>query len=98
MTVKIPEELRHHLLRLPVHPTWHNAIQHLFTEGDIRCMKRMGGLDLGDYESVKALANRIHEQVARGTMPPGRPWPREQVACFARWVDAGCPLGEETSP
>jgi photosystem II stability/assembly factor-like uncharacterized protein len=95
MTVKIPGEPRHHLLHLPGHPTWHGAIRPLFTDGDIHCMKRMRGLDLGDYQSVKIMARMIYEQVARGTMPPGRPWSLEQVTCFKRWMDAGCPLGEE---
>jgi photosystem II stability/assembly factor-like uncharacterized protein len=78
-------------------PTWHSAIRSLFTDDDIRGMKRVHGLDLGDYQSVKSMARAIYEQVDRGAMPPGRPWPLEHVACFKRWMDAGCPLGEESA-
>ncbi|HEX2568490.1 MAG TPA: hypothetical protein VH877_02950 [Polyangia bacterium] len=98
--MKTPDAPRPDLPPLPAPgliPTWHSAIRALFPDGDIRCMKRMRGLDLGDYQSVKALAQAIFEQVARGTMPPGRPWPREHVTCFKQWMDAGCPLGEEPS-
>jgi len=65
-------------------------IQPLFTAEDVEHMQDFD-LDLGSYDSVKENAEEIYERLADGSMPPGTPWPDEQVARFRRWIDEGCP-------
>jgi len=57
-------------------------------EPDIEAMKRMG-LDLSDYEEVKAKAADIYSTLEDGSMPCDGPWPKDQVALFKRWMDDG---------
>ena len=77
----------------PDNPTWHNSIKHMFTEGDIACMRAVRGFDLDDYAFVKAAAGDIFRTVSEGSMPPGHPWNDEKVACFKKWMDADFPEG-----
>lgn len=67
-------------------------IRPLFREEDIECMKPMG-VDLGDpaWMCVPANAQSVYGAVADGSMPPDGAWPRERVALFKVWMDAGCP-------
>ncbi len=78
----------------PDNPTWYNAIKDMFTEAEIKCMKRMASLDLGDYDQVSAHAEEIYAQVESGSMPPTEPWKPDRVACFKKWLDDGTPKGE----
>ena len=69
-------------------------IRPMFTDLDVAHMKS-GGLDLSDYESVKAQADAIYTAVSNGTMPP-KPsgearWSSEMCARFKQWQDGGCP-------
>ena len=67
-------------------------IRPLFTQEDIVHMLHVDpGLNLGTYDSVKARANTIYRRVSRGDMPPGRPWPQEQVDKFKQWMDEQYP-------
>jgi hypothetical protein len=77
-------------------PTWETDIKDFFTQMEIGCMRNVSGftppMDLGDYESVKQHSARIFDAVDKGRMPRGdRPWPREKVATFDRWMKAGFP-------
>jgi hypothetical protein len=64
-------------------------IRPLFTEEDVEHMLDFD-MDLSKHESVSEHAEEIHERLADGTMPPGTPWPEEQVALFRKWIDEGC--------
>jgi hypothetical protein len=67
-------------------------IRPLFTQQDIDHMLRVDpSLNLGSYDSVKAHADSIYRRVSRGEMPPGKPWPKEQVDKFKQWMDAQYP-------
>ena len=62
-------------------------IRPLFTQVDIEHMLDVDpSLDLGAYDSVKAHANIIYRRISLGDMPPGRPWPQEQVDKFKQWM------------
>jgi tyrosinase len=68
-------------------------IRPLFTQEDVDHMLRVDpSLDLGSYDSVKAHASSIYRRVSLGEMPPGKPWPQEQVAAFKQWMDEQHPL------
>jgi hypothetical protein len=67
-----------------------NDIRPLFTQTDVDHMQRQG-LDLSSYQSVKDNADSIYDAVSEGSMPPGNPWPVEQVDRFKRWMDEGYP-------
>jgi hypothetical protein len=41
--------------------------------------------------SVPANAQQVLHAVSSGTMPPDEPWPKERVALFQQWIDAGYP-------
>ena len=47
------------------------------------------GLDLSNYNDVKARATEIYEALANGTMPCDEPWPKERLALFKQWMDEG---------
>jgi hypothetical protein len=67
-------------------------IRPLFTKEDIEHMLDVDpSLDLGDYDSVKTHASIIYRRVSLGDMPPGRPWPQEQVDMFKQWMDEQYP-------
>ena len=67
-------------------------IRPLFTPEDVEHMLDVDpDLDLGSYASVRENADDIERTLASGTMPPGQPWPAEQVALFRRWMDEGFP-------
>jgi hypothetical protein len=48
-------------------------------------------LNLGSYDSVKAHASIIYRRLSLSEMPPGRPWPKEQVDKFKQWMDEQYP-------
>ncbi|RIK42526.1 MAG: hypothetical protein DCC55_08455 [Chloroflexi bacterium] len=62
-------------------------IRPLFTDQDVAHMSYI--FDLSTYADVKANAELIYERLADQSMPPGQPWPDEQVARFRRWIDEG---------
>ena len=67
-------------------------IRPLFTQTDIDHMLHVSpSLDLSSYDSVKAHAASIYQRVAAGEMPPGKPWPQEQVDTFKQWMDQQYP-------
>ena len=67
-------------------------IRPLFTQEDIEHMLDVDpSLDLGSYDSVKAHASIIYRRVSLGEMPPGMPWPQEQVDKFKQWIDEQYP-------
>jgi hypothetical protein len=45
------------------------------------------GLDLSNYNDVKARAAEIYEALANGSMPCDEPWPKERLALFKQWMD-----------
>jgi len=47
------------------------------------------GLDLSNYNDVKARAAEIYEALANGSMPCDEPWPEERLALFKQWMDEG---------
>lgn len=68
-------------------------IKPLFTAKDQEHMTFM--FDLWDYNDVKSNAAEIYDSVSAGRMPlagNGKPipWPKDQVATFKQWMDAGC--------
>jgi hypothetical protein len=67
-------------------------IRPLITQEDIEHMLDVDtSLDLGNYDSVRAHANIIYQRVSLGDMPPGSPWPQEQVDKFKQWMDEQYP-------
>ena len=62
----------------------------MFTENDISCMQGEG-IDLSNYEVVKAHAPRILGAVCTGFMPLGGPkWSSEMTNTFSCWIEQGC--------
>ena len=84
----------------PEFPTWEANIKGLFTEADIACMSGFG-VNLNDYENVKANATIILDRVSRdegagGVMPPqsaNRHWPQNWIDTFRYWSENGMPEG-----
>ncbi|MFZ6759364.1 tyrosinase family protein [Undibacterium sp. Ji50W] len=75
-----------------LNPTWYGNIRDMFTEIDIQHMGNQG-LDLTDYDTVKDQASSIYSYVKSGAMPPGAPWPADQVQTFNNWMTTGYPKG-----
>jgi hypothetical protein len=74
-------------------PTWEDDIKGLFNDADISHMKRRG-LDLSNFQDVKANAQGILDAVYSGFMPPPpNRWPQFKVDTFKQWTDAGTPEG-----
>jgi hypothetical protein len=73
-------------------PTWENPIKSFFRQFDIDSMKDMG-IDLGNYDSVKANAGPIYDRTSAGEMPCDEPWPGDRVTMFKHWIDDGTPKG-----
>jgi hypothetical protein len=73
--------------------TWDDDVKEFFTQLDVGCMRARGkGLDLSDYDSVKASKNEILARVKSGSMPKGGPrWPDEKVKSFEDWINDCCP-------
>jgi hypothetical protein len=63
---------------------------------DIDHMNDQTGIDLTDYDTVKAMSDRILKRL-KGIgrlMPPaadGGPWPDEWIALFERWISENHP-------
>jgi hypothetical protein len=55
---------------------------------DIDTMKDFG-MDLSSFADVKAQSEEIYARVLDGSMPCDKPWPKEQVALFKRWMEEG---------
>lgn len=67
-----------------------------FSDGVVACMKRVG-LDLSDWQSVRARADRIAGRIrgvggSRMPPPPDAAWPEADIRLFERWVGEGAPL------
>jgi hypothetical protein len=62
-------------------------IRPLFTDQDVAHMSYV--FDLSEYGDVKANAESIYERLADQSMPPGEPWPAEQIETFRDWIDQG---------
>ena len=62
------------------------------------------GIDLADYDSVRASAVTIYEHLASRSMPltqdATQQWPDAALAPLSEWIDAGCPraAGDPTTP
>lgn len=72
-------------------------IQPLFRPKDIEHMRRVTGLDLADFERVKARARGVVRLVQhddddrRMPKPPGPHWTPSQVQLLQQWIDEGFP-------
>ena len=55
---------------------------------DVEAMKDFG-LDLSSFADVKARAEEIYSTVLDGSMPCDKPWAKDQVALFKRWMEEG---------
>lgn len=84
--------------------TWEDDIKDFFTQMDVGCM-RARGLDLSEYEAVKARATSILNQLKlrvtdpnRGMPKGGRAWPQEKIDKFDAWIKDGFPKGGTTDP
>ncbi len=64
-------------------------IKDLFRAKDRNSMRF--AFDLWSYEDASTHAEAILERLSNGSMPCDGAWPKEQVAVFRRWVDAGTP-------
>jgi hypothetical protein len=64
-------------------------IKPLFREKDRNSMTF--AFDLWDHDDVSTNADAIFARLESGSMPCDGAWPPEQVAVFARWVQAGKP-------
>lgn len=47
--------------------------------------------DLWNVGDVREYADAIHERLVIGDMPCDRQWPEEDIALFAKWMEAKCP-------
>ena len=76
------------------------TIRSYFQDVDIAHMKNVtgGSLDLADCESVQHWAKQIYVALSNQVMPPGNPWPQNQIDDFKTWMDAGakCPSPGDT--
>jgi hypothetical protein len=70
-------------------PSFSKDIAPLFRDKDVDEMKEESGLDLSDYEVVRARARAIHGRLSDGSMPCDGPWPEESVAKFKQWMVSG---------
>ena len=74
-------------------PDW-NTIKSYFSQVERQHMLLQSGgdLDLWDCASVKKNGQAIYDNVSSGHMPPGAPWPAEQINNFFSWWKQGtCP-------
>ena len=55
---------------------------------DVDTMKDFG-IDLSSFADVKAHAEEIYSTVLDGSMPCDKPWPKDQVALFKKWMEEG---------
>jgi hypothetical protein len=67
------------------------------SDPDVAHMNDQVGIDLTDYNTVKAISTKILTRL-RGIgplMPPaanGGPWPDEWIALFERWIQENHPV------
>jgi hypothetical protein len=81
--------------------TYSNDILRLFTPSDIQCMAgRQPPQLLGDQNWMcnpapangfadHGNARHVHQRLADGTMPPGRPWSDANVQVYEDWMSQG---------
>ncbi len=67
--------------------SYESDIKPLFREKDRAAMAR--AFDLWSYDDVVAHGKAIAQRLEEGTMPCDRPWPKEQVGLFERWLAQG---------
>lgn len=65
--------------------TWNQHIRGLFTWNNAQCMAH--SLNLTSYEMMKDNADPVYDMVSQKKMPPGEPWPQEQIEMFRKWKD-----------
>ncbi|RGB35375.1 hypothetical protein C1646_667818 [Rhizophagus diaphanus] len=65
--------------------TWNQHIRGLFTWNNAQCMAH--SLNLTSYEKMKDNAEPVYDMVSQKKMPPGEPWPQEQIEMFRKWKD-----------
>jgi hypothetical protein len=67
-------------------------IRPMFTDIDVQHMKPLG-VDLSEWEAVKAHVDAIYQVLTAGTMPPppSKRWTPEMCDLLKRWKDDGCP-------
>lgn len=71
-------------------PSFAKDIRPLFTQEDVDHMLDVDpNLDLSSYDSVKSNATAIYDVLSSGAMPPGEPWPKDNVDKFKQWMDQG---------
>jgi len=64
---------------------WNQHIRGLFTWNNAQCMTKY--LNLTNFDSVNDNADKIYTMVSQGKMPPGDPWPQDQIDLFGKWVN-----------
>ena len=70
-------------------PSYEDDIKPLFRDMDRDSMDF--AFDLWNYQDVTDNADDILERLEGGSMPCDGAWPRERIALFRRWVEAGRP-------
>lgn len=63
-------------------------VRNLFRDYDIQSMKDYG-IDLSQYEDVKAHAKDIYARLVDGDMPCDSAWDAEKLGIFKEWMDSG---------
>ena len=66
-------------------------VKPLFRERDRGAMQNVAGFDLWSHDDVREHSQAILGRLEDGSMPCDQAWPKDQVALFRRWVDAGMP-------
>jgi len=72
--------------------TWNQRVRGFFTWNNAQCMTKY--LNLTDIGSVSDNADTIYKMLSQEKMPPGDPWPQDQIALFKQWLDNGCLPGD----
>ena len=70
-------------------PGYERDIRPLFRESDRESMEF--AFDLWNYHDVCKYAQDILGRLTEGSMPCDGEWPKEQIALFRRWIEAGMP-------
>jgi hypothetical protein len=69
-------------------PGFASDVRNLFRDSDVKTMKRYG-IDLSNYENVKARAKDIYARLVDGDMPCDGAWDADKLRLFKEWMDGG---------